>query len=99
MRIGTLIGIFVRDALIHLEQVAVALANFVRAEALDRVGEIEIHAQAVLADAAAFIAHRFGVARSDIARNQIAEARIAALQIIVALVFRNLVRRTLVAFC
>ena len=60
------------------------------AQALDGVGEIEIDAQAVFADAAAFVADGFGVARSDVARNQIAEAGIAALQIIIALGFGNL---------
>ena len=91
------VGIFVGDALVHLEQVAVALADRVDAQALDGVGEIEIDAQAVLAHAAAFVADGFGVARSDVARDQVAEAGIAALQIIIALGFGNLVRRALVA--
>ena len=90
-----LVRIFVRDPLIHFEQIAVALSNDVLAQTPDRIGEIEIDAQSGLAHAAAFIAYGFGIARRHIARHQIAEARITALQIIIAFVFRNLIRRRL----
>ena len=69
------------------------------AEALDRFGEIEINAEAGLADAAAFVADGLRGARCHVARDKIAEARVAALQIIIALVFGDLAGRPLVAGC
>ena len=75
---GDFVGIFVGDALIHVEEVAVAFFDRFAAEPPDRIGEVEINAEAALADAAAFVADVLGVAGSDVARNQIAEARIAA---------------------
>ena len=84
-----LVRIFVGDALVHLEQIAVALANHIHAQPLDGIREIEIDAQPGLAHAAAFVAHGFRVARCHVARDQVAEARIAALQIIIALGFRE----------
>ncbi len=39
-----LVRVLVGDALVHLEQVAVALLDDVLAEALDRLGEVEVHA-------------------------------------------------------
>ena len=41
-----LVRILVRDPLVHVEQVAVAAADRLDAEALDRVGEVQIHRQA-----------------------------------------------------
>ena len=88
-----LVGIFAGDLFVDVEKIAVALANRVFAEALDRVGKIEINAASARADAAAFIANFLGRARGDVARRQIAEARIFAFQIIIAVGFGNLVRR------
>ena len=68
-----------------------------RAESLDGVGEVEIDGQAALADAAALVADRLGVARRDVARDQVAEARIAALEVVVALRLGDLAGRPLVA--
>ena len=67
------------------------------AEALDGIGEIEIDAEAGFANAAAFIANRFGVAGSNVARNKIAKAGIAAFEIVIALGFGDLIRRAFVA--
>ena len=78
-------------------KISVALANHVHAQPLDGVGKIQINAQAGLAHAAAFVAHRLGIARRHIARHQIAEAWIAPLQVIIALGFGDLIRRALVA--
>ena len=82
---GNFVRIFIGDALVHLEQIAIALANYIHAESLYGVREIQIDAQAGLAHAAAFVANCFGVARRYVARHQIAEAGIAALQVIIAL--------------
>ena len=83
------IRIFARDALVHLEQISVALLDRMPAQPLDRSGKIEIHAQAARTHTAAFVADRLGVARGHVARHQITETRIAALQIIIALRLRE----------
>ena len=74
-----LVGVFARDFFIHVEQVAIALANFILAETFDGVGEIEVNAEAARTDAAPLVAHFLGRARGDVARREIAEARILAL--------------------
>ena len=89
-----LVGILVGDALIHVEEVAVALANRLLAQAADGFGEVEIDAEAGLPYPVAFVAHRLGVAGGDVAGNEVAEAGIAALEVIIALVFGDLVRGT-----
>ena len=94
---GNLIGIFSGDALVHLEEVAIAFGDLGGTEALDAVGEIEIHTEAARADAATFVALALGSARGDVARNKVAETRVAALEVVVALGFRDLVGRTFVA--
>ena len=87
------VGIFAGDLFVHVEEIAVAFANGVFAQALDRVREIEIDAAPARADAAAFIAHFLGAAGRNVARSEVAEARIFAFQIIIALGFRDFVRR------
>src|ERR1035437_3024191 len=95
---GHFVGILAGNALVHVEQVAVALLDDVLAQALDGFAEIQIDAQAGLAHAAAFVANGFGIAGSHVARHQVAEAGVAAFQEIVALGGGDLVRRTLVTF-
>ena len=55
-----LIGVFGRDLVIHVEEIAVALANGLFALAFDGVGEIQIHAESTGPDAAAVIAGFLG---------------------------------------
>jgi hypothetical protein len=92
-----LVRVLVRDALVHLEQVPVPLGDGLLAEALDRVGEVEVDAEAGVADPAPLVADRLGRAARDVARRQVAEARVAALEVVVALRLRDLRRRPLVA--
>ena len=92
-----LVRILVRDLLVHVEQVAVAHPDDVSAEPFDRVGEIQVHREAAVADAASLVADDFGVARRDVARHQVAEARILPLEVVIAFPVRNLLRRTGVA--
>ena len=87
---GNFVGILAGDALVHFEEVAVALGNFVFSETLDRIGEIEVDAKAGFADTAASIALGLGGAGSDVARDEIAETGVAALEIVVALGFGDL---------
>src|SRR6185437_11324514 len=89
--------ILIRDALVHLEQVAVALADGLFAQARDGIRKIEIDAEAVRAHPQPRVAYLLGRARGDVARREISEAGILALQVVVALRRRNLVRRPAVA--
>ncbi len=91
------VRIFIGNALIHLEEVAVALADGLHAQAVDGFGEVQIDAQAGRAHAAPSVADGLGVAAGHVARHKVAEARIAALQIVVALGLGNLIGRALVA--
>src|SRR5262252_2648801 len=91
------VGVLGRDALVHLEEVAVALLDHAFAEALDRVGEIEVDAAPARPHAAALVTDLFGRARRDVARRQIAVARVSAFEIIIALVFGDLARAAAVA--
>src|SRR5262245_64459999 len=86
------VGVLGRDALIHLEEVAVALLYHAIAEALDRVGEIEVDAASARPHAATLVADLFGRARRDVARRPIAVARVFAFAIILAVLSGDLVR-------
>ena len=56
------VRVFTGDALIHVEQVAVAFANHVHAQPLDGIREVQKHAQAVLAHSALLVTNSFGIA-------------------------------------
>ena len=90
------VRVLVGDALVHLDQVPVPLADRVLTEAGDRVGEVEIDAVLQRTDALAAVDFELGRPRGDVARRQVSEARIATLEEIVALVVWNLVLGTLV---
>ncbi len=92
-----LVRVLAGDALVHLEQVSVALLDDMLAEPLDGVAEIEVNRQSAFAHAPALVAHHFGVAGSYVARHQVAETRVAPLQVVIALRLRDLVGRPLVA--
>ena len=94
---GHAVRVLGRDPLVHVEEVAVLLADHGGAQPLDGVGEVQVHAVARLAHAAALVADLLGVARGHVARDEVAEARVLALQVVVALVLRYLARRALVA--
>ncbi len=82
---GRAIGVLVRDALVHLEEVAVAFADRALAEALDRRAEVQVDAEPGLADAAPGVARFLRGTRSDVARREVAEARVLALEVVIAL--------------
>jgi hypothetical protein len=63
-----LVGALGGDLVVDVEEVAVALAHGGLAQAVDGVGEIEVDAEAGLADAAALVAHALGGAGGDVAR-------------------------------
>ena len=91
-----LVRIFVRDALIHVEQIPVAFGDRVLAKPIDRVGKVEIYAESTGADTATIITGFLGCAGRDVTRRQIAEARILALEEVIALRFGNGRRRTMI---
>ena len=93
MRIGDLVRVLVGDALVHLEEVAVALLDDVAAEAVDGVGEVEVDAVLQRADAVARVDLDLGGPAGDVARREVAEGRVPALEVVVALVLGDLVRR------
>ena len=92
------VGIFPSNLVVHVEQIAVPLANLVLAEALDGVSEIEVNAETAWADTSSVVARFFRRTRRDVARGEIPEARILAFEIVIPFVFRDLVGRTVVAF-
>ena len=80
-----LIGILPGDAFVHLEEVAVAVADGILAQPLDGIGEVQVDGQFGLPYPAAFVADVFGVARGHIPWNQVAVRGIAPFQVIIAL--------------
>ena len=88
-----LVGVLARDVLVHVEEVAVAIADDLFAQALDRVGKVQVDAVLHRADAQAVVDLALGGTRRDIARRQVAIGGIHLLQVVVAILFRNLVHR------
>ena len=74
------------DPLVHLEEVAVLGLDGVAAEPGDRVGEVEVDAEAAGADAAALVADVLRGAGGDVARHEVAERRVDPLEVVVAFV-------------
>ena len=88
-----LVRVLVGDALVHLEEVPVALLDDVDAEAADRIAEVEVHAVLLRADAVPGVDLDLGGARRDVAGREVAEARVPALEVVVAVRLGDLVRR------
>ena len=82
---GELARVDVGDLLVHVEEVAVALAHHVEAEAVDGLGEVEEYGQAGVVDAEAVVAAFLGGAGCDVARHEVTEGGVAALEVVVAL--------------
>ena len=82
--------------MVHLEEIAVAFLDDVLAEALDGVGEVEVHGHAGRPDAVALVATLLGGPGGDVARHQVAEGRVAALEEVVALGLGDVPRLALV---
>ena len=61
------------------------------------VGEVQIHAEPVRADAAALVADVLRLPGGDVPRHQVAEGGVDPLQVVVALLFGNLVRPARIA--
>ena len=92
---GCFVGVVIRDHLIHVEEVAVAVAYHILAKALDGILEVEVYGVActyTIAGVATFL----GCTRSDVAGAEVTEGRVAAFQVEVA-VFVGDVGRFLLA--
>ena len=81
--------VYIGDFLIHIEEVAVALAHNVEAQAFDTFGEVEEHGKAGVVHAVALVAAFLGCTRGNVARNEVTECRVAAFQVVVAVFFGN----------
>jgi hypothetical protein len=91
-----LVGVLPRDPRVHVEEVAVLLLDGLLAQALDRVGEVEVDPATEVADhradAAALVAHVLGLARGDVTRHEVAEGRVDALEVVVAILLGDRAR-------
>jgi len=84
------VGVLIGDAVVHLEEIAIPVADGRLAQPPDGVGKIQVHSQSALSHSPAFVANFLGGAGGDIARSQVAEAGVLALEVVVALSIRNL---------
>src|SRR6476661_3394406 len=95
-----LVGVLARDALVHVEQVAVLLGDGLGAHALQGVGEVEVDTAAEVADlwadAAALVADVLRLPARDVAGDEVAEGGVDPLEVVVAVLLGN-VARVLVA--
>ena len=88
-----LIRVLAGDLFIHVEEVAVAFADFVVAQTFDSVGEIKINTETARPNASPLIANLLRRARSDVARGEVAIAGILAFEEIIAVRLGNPARR------
>ena len=87
--VGQFTRIDIGDLLVHVEEVAIALANHVDTQAVDGLAEVEEHGLASVVDTVTLVATLLGGAASHVARHEVTEGGITALQIIVAVLLRN----------
>src|SRR5207249_2657388 len=86
-----------RNALVHLEQVAVPLGDHLTAEARDGVAEVQINAVPSRAHAVPFVAHFLGTPGRHVPGREVPVARVQPLEIVVPLLLGNLVGRSGIA--
>src|SRR5258706_9875223 len=84
--------------LVHVEEVAVFLADLRLAHTANGIGEIEIDALAAWSDAAAFVANFLCGTRGNIAGHEIAETWVTPLEVIIAIFLGDLARGARVTF-
>ena len=86
----SLVGVLAGDLVIHLEEVAVAGADGVLAEALGGIAEIEIDSEASGGHAAAVVTGFLGGAGGNVARGEVAEGRVFPLEEVIAVVLGDI---------
>ena len=79
------VGILARDALVHLEEVAVALLDGVATQPAHRIREVEVHPVLHRADTPPGVDLALCCPRRDVAGHEVAEGGIAALEEVVTL--------------
>src|SRR6185295_12355157 len=92
-----LIRVFAGDALVHLDEVPVALLDRGAPEAGDRVAEVEVHAVLQRSDPPARVHLALRGTRRDVARDEVAEGGVAPLEEVVAVLRWDLVGWSLIA--
>src|SRR5882757_8580646 len=78
------VRVFVGNALVHLEEVAVSLRDRGPAQSLDSLGEVEIHAIAARTHSASGVTYVLDRPRGDVTGHEVSETRVRPLQEIVA---------------
>ena len=78
---------YVRDFLVHVKQIAVALCHHILAQTVDSLGEVQEYGQACVVHTITLVATFLGGTAGHVARHQVTEGRITALQVIVAVFF------------
>ena len=91
------IRVLAGDPLVHLEEIAVALADRILPEAGNGTGKVEIDPSSTGADAEACVTRFLGRPRGDVTGRQIAVTRVFPLEVVVALGLGNVSRAAGVA--
>ena len=89
---GDDVRVLAGDALVDLEEVAVALLDDRAPEPLDRLREVEVDAVLQRTDPATGVDLALDRTRRDVTRHEVAERRVAAFEEVVAVLDRDLVR-------
>jgi hypothetical protein len=87
------VGVLAGDALVHVEQVAVALSHGVLAVAADGIGEIEVDAVLERTNPPALVDDRLRIARGDVAWHEVAERGVLLFEVVVPLGVGDVRRR------
>ena len=91
-----LVRVFTCNALVHLEQVAVALFHNITTKSINCCREIEVDSIFQWSNSLTLVNQSFCCTRRNIARGQVAIRRIQALKEVIALSLRNLICLTIV---
>ena len=88
----SLIWIFVCNFFVHVEQVTVTSTNYVFAQAVDSVLEVQEYSQTCIVHTVTSVATFLSSTRSHVTRNQVTECRVTAFQVEVTVFVRNVCR-------
>ena len=94
---GLVVGRYVSDLLVHIEEVAVAGSDGVAAKVADSLREVEEYSQTGVVHAESLVAAFLSGTRSHVARHEVTECWIAAFQVVVAVFFGDV--RALLGAC
>ena len=83
--VGKFTRIDIGDFLIHVEEVAIALAHHVDTQAVDSLAKVEEHGLTSVVHTVTLVATLLGGATCHVAWNEVTKGGIAALQVVVTL--------------